>query len=180
MPCPMLSHVNRGSGALIILASLILLASFSVAGEKIDQDPSEIESIRDLLHRYSFFIDDARGDDFEELFTEQAVFNVLTLSFNGRKTIRKELIGRPGRLRKHLPFPAVIEIQSPDQALAWSDFIMVKAVEPDDPRSFTVYQMGRYHDRLVKEKDGRWRFAERNVYLPGMANSREFLPPPAR
>ena len=180
MPNPTPDPLRKGISMLVAMASIILLAATSLAGEKIDQDPAEIESIRDLLHRYSFFIDDARGDEFEELFTKEAVFNVLDLSLNGRKAIRKEFIGPPGRLRKHLPFPAVIEIRSPTLAMAWSDFIMVKAAQPDDPSEWEVYQMGRYHDRLVKEKDGRWRFAERNVYLPGMANTREFLPVPSR
>jgi hypothetical protein len=89
MPNPTLDPLGKGRCAVFVMASVFLLAATSLAGEKIYQDPAEIASIRDLLHRYSFFIDDARGDEFEELFTKEAVFNVLDLSLHGRKTIRK-------------------------------------------------------------------------------------------
>lgn len=172
---------NKLSWTASILSMLILMApSAAPADVATGQDPAEIARIRDLLHRYAFFIDDGRGDEFEELFTEDAAFNALDMRLRGRVAIRKRLVGPSGRLRKHLPFPAVIEIRSPTEARAWSDFIMVRLPDPDDPGRGEIYQMGRYHDRLVKEADGRWRFAERNVFVLGLDNTAEFLPPPAR
>ena len=164
------------------IVSLLILATMPAisAADAMWQDPAEIERIRDLLRRYAFFIDDGRGDDFEELFAEDAAFNVLDMRLRGRATIRKEFIGPSGRLRKHLAFPAVIEIRSPTEARAWSDFIMVRLPNPDNAGLGEVYQMGRYHDRLIKQADGRWRFAARNVFLLGMENTAEFLPPPGR
>jgi len=159
---------------------LLAFASATSADEGPPQDPAEVEQIRGLLHRYAFFIDDGRGNEFEELFAEDATFNVLDMRLRGREAIRKEFVGRPGRLRKHLPFPAVIEIRSPTEARAWSDFIMVRLPDPKNPGLGEVYQMGRYHDRLTKQADGRWRFAERNVFVLGMENTAEFVPPPAR
>ncbi|MAG33745.1 MAG: hypothetical protein CL908_22935 [Deltaproteobacteria bacterium] len=164
------------------IVSLLILATTPAlsADDAIRQDPAEIGQIRDLLHLYAFFLDDGRGDEFEELFAEDAAFDVLDMRLRGRATIRKQFVGPPGRLRKHLAFPAVIEIRSPTEALAWSDFIMVRLPDPDGAGPGEVYQMGRYHDRLVKQDDGRWRFAARNVFLVGMENTAEFLPPPGR
>ncbi len=165
----------------LALAALLLLISANLnAASQTAQNPVEVSAIRDLLHRYAMFIDDARGDEFEELFTKAAKFNVLEFQLVGAANIRKEFIGAPGRLRKHLPFPAVIDLQSDTEALAWSDFIMIEIPDPTKPDKFEVYQMGCYHDRLVKEADGHWRFAERNVFLTGLKNQGNFLLPPAR
>jgi len=174
-------HPSQLTRVTRIVTILIFASAAAVsAGDAVQQDPTEIERIRDLLHRYSFFIDDGRGDEFEELFAEDAAFNVLEIRLRGRAAIRKEFVGPPGRLRKHLPFPAVIEIRSATEARAWSDFIMARLPNSENPGLGEIYQMGRYHDRLIKQADGRWRFAERNVFLLGMKNTADFLSPPAR
>lgn len=163
-----------------VLGPFLLLISSLPAIADHRADSSDIHAIRNLLHRYAMFIDDARGEEFEELFSKDAKFIVLDYKLVGAKNIRKEFIGPPGRLRKHLPFTAVIDLQSASNALAWSDFIMVKIANPEKPGDLEIYQMGRYHDRLVKEKDGHWRFTERRVFLTGMDNQGQFLLPPAR
>jgi hypothetical protein len=164
----------------ILLFLLLSGGTPAAADHEALQDPVEIDRIRDLLHRYSLYIDDGRGDEFEELFAKDATFNVLDMRIRGRSAIRIEFVGPPGRLRKHLPFTAVVEIRSLSEARAWSDFIMVRLPDPEQPGLGEVYQMGRYYDRLIKQADGRWRFAERNVFVLGMTNTADFLPLPGR
>lgn len=134
-------------------------------------------AIRETLRKYCFLLDDKRPDDFVRLFTENAVFYAADLRYEGRATIKKELAEKPREPGKHLAFPALIQMQSSSEALAWSDFLRVK-VKADDPAAWLITNIGRYHDRLVKVGD-RWLFAERGVYILGMANPAKFTDPPA-
>ena len=138
---------------------------------------AEEAAIRETLRKYCFLLDDNRPDEFVQLFTEQAVFYAADLRYEGRAAIKKELAEKPREPGKHLAFPALIELQSGTEALAWSDFLRVK-VKPGDPSAWLITNIGRYHDRLVKVGP-RWLFAERGVYILGMANPSKYTVPPA-
>jgi hypothetical protein len=99
------------------------------------------------------------------------------LRYEGRAVIKKELAEKPREPGKHLAFPALIQMQTPSEALAWSDFLRVK-VKQDDPSAWLITNIGRYHDRLVKVGQ-RWLFAERGVYILGMDNPSKFTIPPS-
>lgn len=137
----------------------------------------EIERIRTTLQQYAMFLDDGRVEDFLDLFTPDAVFTADEFTYAGRDAIRLELAEKPRGPGKHLPFPALIELDSATTAHAWSDFLRVKIAREGDPTSWVVTSMGRYYDRLTKGKDGRWRFERRDVYILAMKNRRGLREP---
>ncbi|MFO0687833.1 MAG: nuclear transport factor 2 family protein [Myxococcota bacterium] len=139
----------------------------------------ELESIRTTLQQYAMFLDDGRVADFLDLFTQDAVFTADEFTYDGRDAIRTELAEKPRGPGKHLPFPALIELDSPTSAHAWSDFLRVKIEREGDPTSWVVTSMGRYYDRLTKGADGRWRFSRRDVYILAMKNRSDLREPSA-
>lgn len=130
----------------------------------------ELEAIRTTLHQYAMFLDDGRVDDFLDLFTPDAVFTADVFTYAGRDAIRKELAEKPRGPGKHLPFPALIELDSPTTAHAWSDYLRVKIEREGDPTSWIITSLGRYYDQLVKGEDGKWRFQRRDVFILAMKN----------
>lgn len=140
---------------------------------------SDREAIRDTLHRYALYLDDARVDAFLDLFTPDAVFTAAEFVYDGRDAIRTELAIKPRGPGKHLPFPALIEFESETVARAWSDFLRVKQGRAGDPESWTITNVGRYYDVLVRGDDGRWRFARRDVQILEMENRHELIEPGA-
>lgn len=140
---------------------------------------ADIESIRETLQRYAIFLDDGRVADFLDLFTEDAIFTAADFVYEGRQGIRNELAAKKRPPGKHLPFPAVIELESATRARAWSDFLRVKQDRSGAPESWKITNVGRYYDVLVKGDDGRWRFQRRDVQILEMPNRQEFTEPRA-
>lgn len=162
--------------AILFVLFCVLGAPSVLAGED-GWQMAEERLIRQTLHKYAMFIDDRRVDDWLNLFEENAVFHVIGQDYVGREQIRDGILGKPVRPAdaKHLPFPAVIELQSPTVALAWSDFLVTGNGNEDSPP--VVRFIGRYHDKLVKGDDGRWRFASRHIAVGGQENKAGFVQP---
>ncbi len=140
----------------------------------------ELELIRTTLQQYAMFLDDGRVEDFLDLFTRDAVFTADEFVYDGREAIRAELAEKPRGPGKHLPFTALVELESETTARAWSDFLRVKIEREGDPTSWVITSVGRYYDRLVKGDDGRWRFSRRDVQILAMKNRSDLVEPGRR
>lgn len=171
----------------VSFAAFLLLGS-AVLGACATRSPNgdetakarEVAQIRETLEKYAMFLDDGRVEDFLDLFTEDAVFTADEFTYDGREAIRVELAEKTRSLGKHLPFPAVIELDSETTAHAWSDFLRVKIAREGDPTSWVITSLGRYYDRLIKGEDGAWRFSRRDVYILGMKNQPDLVQPQGR
>jgi 3-phenylpropionate/cinnamic acid dioxygenase small subunit len=121
------------------------------------------EGIRRTLALYCQLCDDGRFDEWEQLYTEDAVFKVMGAVHQGREAIKGFISeAQPdGRRGKHVAVNPLIEVDG-DAARAWTDYIWVGP----GTGQFPVTNAGRYHDRLVK-RDGRWLFVERQIVFMG-------------
>lgn len=164
-----------------LIVALAPIACLGVSTPGPDTTPRSIETerIRETLRLYAILLDDGRVDEFLDLFTEDAVFTADVFVYEGHDEIRQELADKPRRPGKHLPFPALIELESGTRARAWSDFLRVKIEREDDPTAWAITSIGRYYDVLVKGDDGRWRFQRRDVQLPGLSNRDDLVEPRA-
>jgi len=170
--------IRRRALAPIAIIAIALCGCEMGGGQAASSSPAEDrEAIRDTLRLYAVYLDDARVDDFLGLFTDDAIFTAAEFEYRGHDEIRRELAVKKRRPGKHLPMSAVIEFESDTAARAWSDFLRVKIEREGDPTSWVITSIGRYHDRLVRGRDGRWRFARRDVHMPARSNPREFIQP---
>ena len=133
----------------------------------------DLERIRRLVALYGPLLDSGRLAEWGERFTRDAVFSLYGRSYRGREEIVRE-IGRmqppPERPVKHLLLAPVVDLAGDGTALAWTD-MTVFATNAEG--RIEIATMGRYHDRLVRERD-LWRFRERVLVFAG-----EPLPPGA-
>jgi uncharacterized protein (TIGR02246 family) len=126
---------------------------------------SDEDAIRRTLAEYCQFCDDGRFDEFADLFATDAVFRVMGKSNEGRGQIKAfmEKAMPPEKRGKHVTTSCVIDVTGDgDEARVFTDYFFV--ARTDD--GYGITSVGRYHDRLVKQKD-RWRFAEREIVFMG-------------
>lgn len=126
------------------------------------REPPE-EQIRRTLARYCSLCDDGRFEEWSDLFTDDARFHVMGRTSEGRDAIRAFIEkGQTPELRgKHvIALPLIIQDGFGGTAHAWTDFVFVN-------QQFEVSSAGRYHDRLVRGGDDRWRFLLREIVFMG-------------
>ena len=124
----------------------------------------EKDAIRELIARYSFYIDGGKFDAWAETFTEDGVFEVPELMrFEGRSSIRefgnhipKNARGQIGMM--HYTMNQIIDVDG-DRATATCYMLIVREGNP-----LHVDIAGRYEDELVKQ-DGRWLFKRRTAFF---------------
>jgi hypothetical protein len=122
----------------------------------------EKDAIRELLARYCLLVDAARFEEWSELFSEGALFEVPGVArLEGRAKILQFIRriplderGLPGF--KHCVLNEVIDVDG-DRARVESSLILLRNGAP-----VRIEIAGHYHDELVRE-DGRWRFRSRTV-----------------
>ena len=139
------------------------------------------DEIGRLMALYGQLLDDLRLEEWGELFTDDAIWRIPSVTFEGRAAI-VEGVGameppHPGRV-KHVSFTPVIDFESETRARAWTDQIALHC--PDE--TWVVVAAGRYHDVVVLE-GGRWRFASREAdvrWPPGSDPLSGIVPTPAR
>ena len=121
------------------------------------------EGIRRTLALYCQLCDDGRFDEWAQLYSEDAEFKVMGEVYQGPEAIKGFIAqAQPeGRRGKHVAVNPLIEVDG-DAARAWTDYIWVGP----GTGQFPVTNVGRYHDRLVKQ-DGRWLFVERQIVFMG-------------
>jgi 3-phenylpropionate/cinnamic acid dioxygenase small subunit len=119
------------------------------------------ECIRYVLARFIQLRDDKQFEEWVQLFTEDGTFRYGTNVLVGRERIREnvEALLRDDR-GKHLCLNSIIDV-SGDAAQATSDFVKINPRD-DEPTSFEVVVMGRYHDEFVR-REGDWKIASRQV-----------------
>ncbi|MEZ4334284.1 MAG: nuclear transport factor 2 family protein [Myxococcota bacterium] len=133
------------------------------------------EAIRRLMAIYAQLIDSKRLDEWGELFTEDAVFQVWGQVWRGREAIVEAIGGmQPERPGKHVVLTPVIDLQGSDRALVWTDLASLSSSE----NGISIATIGRYHDELVR-RDGRWRIARRVVVMAREALPEGVAPSPA-
>ena len=121
------------------------------------------EGVRLRLAQYNQSLKDGRLDDLTDCWTRDGVFTALGVRYEGRTTIREFLaphVEHEGHMEVgggHLIANSIIELDG-DRARATTDmFTIMKQDEGWEMRG----SVGRYVDRLLREADGVWRFAER-------------------
>ena len=128
---------------------------------------SERAGILQTLALYCQLCDDGRFDEWADLYTADAEFVVMGRVHVGPLAI-KGFIERgqpPERRGKHMCANPVIEIHASGRgASAVTDYVFV-ARGSDGLLALT--SAGRYHDELVSDDDGRWRFCRREIVFMG-------------
>jgi 3-phenylpropionate/cinnamic acid dioxygenase small subunit len=121
------------------------------------------EEIRRVFGQYGQLCDEGRFDEWIQLFAADARFHVMDRTTTGREDIVAFMrVGQREELRgRHALFQPVIDLDDDEQhAKVWCDFAFI-----DKGRKIT--QVGRYHDELVREDDGRWRIALHEIVFLG-------------
>jgi len=126
---------------------------------------TEEESIRNTVAHYSHCLDDRRFREWSETFTEDGVFG----SRHGRAAIYENILGGelatiPDLQRRHIVTNLELMVHG-DTAEAISDLLMYDK-RGDAPWTLRV---GRYYDRLRRQPNGDWLFAERRLEWTGDA-----------
>lgn len=126
----------------------------------------EEREILRLLHRYAHAMDYGDEQAWVDVFTPDAVFDVVE-TVGGRRVHREE--GHAGLARyvasypkppdfcKHVIVDPLIEVDG-DEARVEAYWLFLQRDGATGHPVVTAF--GRYHDRLVKQ-DGRWRIAQR-------------------
>ncbi len=122
----------------------------------------EKDSIRELIANYCFYYDDAMFEQWVDLWTDDAVFNVDGKTLRGRAALQQftceaRLVnGKPPV--KHLTMNQVIEVNGHTAIARCYLLTMMKRKDG----ALTAVTAGVYNDKLVKTDRG-WRFAERTL-----------------
>lgn len=115
------------------------------------------------MARYAMLLDDGRFEEWADLFTEDARFHVMGQTQEGRADIQAWITQAqpPQRRGKHVLANSLIEVDGwGGTATAWTDYIFVA-------QDGTITSQGRYHDRLQRGGDKRWRFTLREIVFRG-------------
>jgi uncharacterized protein (TIGR02246 family) len=133
------------------------------------------EAIRRLIAVYAQLLDSGRLEEWGELFTPDASFEVWGKTLRGRSEIVAAIGGmQPELPGKHVCLVPVIDVLGPDRARAWTDLSAFASTK----QGIQIATIGRYHDELVQQ-GGRWRFARRSVVMAGEALPAGVAPSPA-
>lgn len=138
-----------------------------------DDTAASAEEIRSLIARIAHAADEAPLEEYAELYTEDAVWEMTAATRSGAQpqtnagidTIiaasrerRAAGIAGPGTATRHVTTCTAVTIDSPDTAHAESVWLFY-ADTTTEPR---VSSMGRYHDTF-RRVGGRWRLARRTI-----------------
>jgi SnoaL-like protein len=119
-----------------------------------------VYEIQRLIALYGQLLDDLRLEEWGELFTEDAVWSLPTVSFHGRAGIVKGVgamePGEPGHV-KHFTFTPIIEFEDDHHAHAWTNLL---ALAKSAKGAWMIAAAGRYYGTL-EFSGGRWRFKSR-------------------
>ncbi len=113
--------------------------------------------IRNLVARYAQYTDDARIQEWTELFVEDARMEAGGQPMEGRPGLTEWITAVTSSMKlRHIMGGVTVTLDSATEAHGAADMVLLAAVEG----SWIVAGAPRYVDRYVKTDDG-WRFAER-------------------
>ncbi|MGY2127215.1 nuclear transport factor 2 family protein [Blastococcus sp. SYSU DS0617] len=113
--------------------------------------------IRTLVARYAQYTDDARIQEWTELFVEDARMEAGGQPMEGRPGLTEWITAVTSSMKlRHMMAGVTVTVDSATEAHGVADMILLAAVEG----SWIIAGAPRYVDRYVKTDDG-WRFAER-------------------
>lgn len=113
--------------------------------------------IRSLVARYAQYTDDARIQEWTELFVEDARMEAGGQPMEGRPGLTEWITAVTSSMKlRHIMGGVTVTVDSATEAHGVADMILLAAVEG----SWIIAGAPRYADRYVKTDDG-WRFAER-------------------
>lgn len=113
--------------------------------------------ISDLISSYAILFDDQSWDEFDDLWTDDASFEVLDQGFFGKEAVLEFLSSclPTGYVGKHmLSHPWIQVAEDGNTAIARTDVVWIT-------QDFANQIVARYNDELVRGPDGRWRFRRR-------------------
>jgi len=128
------------------------------------------QEIRDLSAKYAMFLDDHDWDALARLWTEDAVWSIGDIVFDGRKAVMDFLRGclTEDYFAKHLNGQSLIEVNEDGVTATGKTDVLWLA------QNFETQVMARYVDTYVKA-GGRWMFSRREEvgidYRPGPVSS---------
>jgi 3-phenylpropionate/cinnamic acid dioxygenase small subunit len=127
---------------------------------------SQTEPVRRLLALYCQLLDDARYDDWSQLFTPDALWVLGAREYRGRPALKSymdQLRGeRPDWRTRHLCTNLVIDLDGTTGRVT-SDLAFLSR-SGDEP--WRVASLGRYHDQIVQRADApAWQVAERRLVI---------------
>jgi uncharacterized protein (TIGR02246 family) len=124
-------------------------------------------AIRNLVARIAHLADFGDLDEYEQLFTKDASWEMPNGPRRGRDDIRAGAEERrrtgvtgPGTATRHSITTIAVELTGDDTAFGDSYFVFYR----DTTSSPTVFNMGHYHDDF-QFVDGRWRLARRRITI---------------
>ncbi|WP_233832770.1 nuclear transport factor 2 family protein [Paraburkholderia sp. ZP32-5] len=120
------------------------------------------DSIRELLARYCFLLDDYRLSEFAALFAADGTWSSRNGTATGPRAIEQLLtslvpVPGPGTRRRHLTTNILIDLRG-DTATVRSYFMVVR----DSANGPAIAVAGRYEDEVVRV-DGQWFFQSRRL-----------------
>jgi uncharacterized protein (TIGR02246 family) len=128
------------------------------------------QEIRDLSARYAMSLDDHDWDALAQLWTEDAVWSIGDVIFDGRQAVMGFLRGclTEDYFAKHINGQSLIEVNEDGITATGQTDVLWLA------QNFETQVMARYVDSYVKV-DGRWLFKHREefgvAYRPGPVSS---------
>ena len=125
---------------------------------------SDLERIRRLHAEYCQLLDGRRYVEFSQLFAPDGVWVMGGREYRGPAAVKaymdQLLLDHPERRSLHMHTNAAISIDG-DTAAATSDYTML--TRQGSGGAWGVLTCGRYVDRLARQPDGAWRFAQRTL-----------------
>jgi hypothetical protein len=126
------------------------------------------DSIIDLVHQYSYFVDHGRYDEVVALFTDDCVvdYGPGNGSSVRSRTALRQLFGRPEggfKATSHHNANVLVTFSDEDNATVLSSVYAWH--ESDDGGTPKVW--GYYHDAVARTSEG-WRFARRQLRILGV------------
>lgn len=124
-------------------------------------------AVRNQVARLAILADEGDLDDYQECFTEDAVWDLPGAPRHGRADIRQGAEERrasgttgPGSHTRHVITTLVVSVDSSEEVRADSYFLFYRDTDTEP----TLFNMGRYRDRWRWVGD-RWRLAHRAIVI---------------
>lgn len=119
------------------------------------------------IRRFAFFNDAHQHQELVALFTEDGSFARPTepdTVIQGRAAILDFFVSRPARLTRHLMCNTVVDVQSADEASAYSTVLLYIGDDSTKPAGLGARLIGGFADTL-RNVDGEWLFVARRGSL---------------